>query len=111
MRQLPKVVNANFPSDPDRMSVSGHSMGGHGALVCALRNPGKYKVARVEGSNPSPRSGGRGLLTHFLSVPQAVSALAPICNPSQCPWGQKAFSGYLGNDRSTWEVRAPRGPP
>uniref|UniRef100_A0A8D3AD46 S-formylglutathione hydrolase n=1 Tax=Scophthalmus maximus TaxID=52904 RepID=A0A8D3AD46_SCOMX len=42
--ELPKLINANFPSDPDRMSISGHSMGGHGALVCALKNPGKYKV-------------------------------------------------------------------
>lgn len=42
--QLPKLVNANFPTDPDRMSISGHSMGGHGALICALKNPGKYKV-------------------------------------------------------------------
>ncbi|KAM7380000.1 hypothetical protein PAMP_003330 [Pampus punctatissimus] len=49
------------------------------SLICALKNPGKYK---------------------------AVSAFAPICNPIQCPWGQKAFSGYLGSDRSTWEVRA-----
>lgn len=39
---------------------------------------------------------------------QAVSAFAPICNPTQCPWGQKAFSGYLGNDKSTWEVRTPQ---
>lgn len=75
--ELPKLINANFPTDPDRMSISGHSMGGHGALVCTLRNPGKYK---------------------------AVSAFAPICNPIQCPWGQKAFSGYLGADKSTWEA-------
>nr|XP_020477228.1 S-formylglutathione hydrolase isoform X1 [Monopterus albus] len=75
--ELPRVINANFPTNPDRMSICGHSMGGHGALVCALKNPGKYK---------------------------AVSAFAPICNPMQCPWGQKAFSGYLGPDRSTWEA-------
>lgn len=42
--QLPKLINDNFPADPDRMSISGHSMGGHGALICALKNPGKYKV-------------------------------------------------------------------
>ena len=52
-------------------------MGGHGALVCFLRNPGKYA---------------------------SVSAFAPICNPSECPWGQKAFSGYLGIDRDQWKV-------
>uniref|UniRef100_H3CAJ6 S-formylglutathione hydrolase n=1 Tax=Tetraodon nigroviridis TaxID=99883 RepID=H3CAJ6_TETNG len=75
-QELPKIIDANFPSDPSRVSISGHS-GGHGALVCALRNPGKYK---------------------------AVSAFAPICNPTQCPWGQKAFSSYLGNDRSAWEA-------
>ncbi|CAI5670484.1 unnamed protein product [Oreochromis niloticus] len=75
--ELPKLINANFPTDPEKMSISGHSMGGHGAIICALKNPGKYK---------------------------AVSAFAPICNPMQCPWGQKAFSGYLGPDRSTWEA-------
>uniref|UniRef100_A0A3Q3M537 S-formylglutathione hydrolase n=1 Tax=Mastacembelus armatus TaxID=205130 RepID=A0A3Q3M537_9TELE len=74
--ELPKLINTNFPTNPDKMSICGHSMGGHGALICALKNPGKYK---------------------------AVSAFAPICNPLQCPWGQKAFSGYLGPDRSTWE--------
>ncbi|XP_054644313.1 S-formylglutathione hydrolase isoform X1 [Dunckerocampus dactyliophorus] len=76
-QELPKLINANFPTDPDRMSISGHSMGGHGALICALKNPGKYK---------------------------AVSAFAPICNPMQCPWGQKAFARYLGPDRATWEA-------
>uniref|UniRef100_A0A8C6TCI3 S-formylglutathione hydrolase n=1 Tax=Neogobius melanostomus TaxID=47308 RepID=A0A8C6TCI3_9GOBI len=75
--ELPTLINANFPTDPERVSISGHSMGGHGALICALKNPGKYK---------------------------SVSAFAPICNPVQCPWGQKAFSGYLGSDRSTWEA-------
>jgi len=53
-------------------------MGGHGALICHLKNPGMYKC---------------------------VSALAPICNPSQCPWGHKAFEGYLGSDQSSWTVR------
>ena len=52
-------------------------MGGHGALICALKNPGKYK---------------------------SVSAFAPISNPMQCPWGQKAFKGYLGDNKSSWEV-------
>ncbi|KAG1959818.1 S-formylglutathione hydrolase [Pimephales promelas] len=75
--ELPRLINSNFPADPEKMSISGHSMGGHGALVCALKNPGKYK---------------------------SVSAFAPICNPIQCAWGQKAFSGYLGPDKSTWEL-------
>lgn len=47
LSQLPKLINANFPTDPDRTSICGHSMGGHGALVCALRNPGKYKVVMI----------------------------------------------------------------
>ena len=72
--ELPALVEAHFPVSALR-SVSGHSMGGHGALVCALRNPGRYR---------------------------SVSAFAPICNPSDCPWGQKAFSRYLGNDRRKW---------
>ena len=72
--ELPALVEAHFPASALR-SISGHSMGGHGALVCALRNPGRYR---------------------------SVSAFAPICNPSDCPWGQKAFSRYLGNDRRKW---------
>lgn len=72
--ELPALVEAHFPVSALR-SISGHSMGGHGALVCALRNPGRYR---------------------------SVSAFAPICNPSDCPWGQKAFSRYLGNDRRKW---------
>lgn len=74
-RELPELVAANFAADPARQSIFGHSMGGHGALVCALRNPGQYR---------------------------SVSALAPIAAPMQCPWGQKAFAGYLGRDESTW---------
>lgn len=58
----------------------------------------------VEGFGPPV---GWSFMTHDICVLQAVSAFAPICNPIQCPWGQKAFSGYLGNDRSTWEVRPP----
>jgi len=73
--ELPQVVAANFPVDPDRQSIFGHSMGGHGALVCALRNPQRYR---------------------------SVSAFAPIAAPMQCPWGEKAFSGYLGADRGEW---------
>uniref|UniRef100_UPI00202163C6 S-formylglutathione hydrolase-like n=1 Tax=Myodes glareolus TaxID=447135 RepID=UPI00202163C6 len=75
--ELPKLINANFPVDPQRMSIFGHSMGGHGALICALKNPGKYK---------------------------SVSAFAPICNPVLCPWGKKVFNGYLGPDESKWKA-------
>lgn len=72
--ELPNLIQSNFAVS-DQASVSGHSMGGHGALICALKNPGKYA---------------------------SVSAFAPITSPSQCPWGQKAFSAYLGSDESTW---------
>lgn len=72
--ELPALVEAHFPASA-RRGISGHSMGGHGALVCALRNPGRYR---------------------------SVSAFAPICNPMQCPWGEKAFSRYLGTDRAQW---------
>ena len=74
-RELPEVLSANFRLDPERVSVSGHSMGGHGALVCALRNPGLYR---------------------------SVSAFAPISAPMRCPWGEKALSAYLGEDRDAW---------
>nr|XP_058132834.1 LOW QUALITY PROTEIN: S-formylglutathione hydrolase [Dasypus novemcinctus] len=74
---LPQLINASFPVDLQRMSIFGHSMGGHGALICALKNPGKYK---------------------------SVSAFAPICNPVLCPSGKKAFSGYLGSDESKWKA-------
>jgi len=74
VQELPELVEAALPVSALR-SVSGHSMGGHGALICALKNPGMY---------------------------QSVSAFAPIANPMQCPWGEKAFSGYLGDDRSQW---------
>ena len=72
--ELPALVEARLPVT-DQRAISGHSMGGHGALVCALRNPGRYR---------------------------SVSAFAPIAHPSQCPWGEKAFSGYLGDDRERW---------
>ena len=75
-KELPQLINDNFPADPQRMSVFGHSMGGHGALICALKNPRKYKY---------------------------VSAFAPLCNPVLC-WGKKAFTGYLGIDQSKWEA-------
>lgn len=75
VKELPQLVEGHLPVTEDR-SISGHSMGGHGALIAALKNPGQYK---------------------------SVSAFAPIANPSECPWGQKAFSGYLGDDRTAWE--------
>ena len=74
-RELPELVAANFPADGERQGIFGHSMGGHGALVCALRNPDLYR---------------------------SVSAFAPIAAPMQCPWGRKAFTGYLGADESAW---------
>ncbi len=73
--ELPTVVESAFPARPGVRSVFGHSMGGHGALVCALRNPDSYR---------------------------SVSAFAPIAAPSRCPWGEKAFGGYLGEDRAAW---------
>lgn len=75
-RELPAVVNANFPALEGQMSIFGHSMGGHGALISFLKNAGTYKSA---------------------------SAFSPICNPINCPWGQKAFTGYLGSDKETWK--------
>ena len=74
-RELREVVGEHFPVRGERLGIFGHSMGGHGALVLALRNPGTYR---------------------------SVSALAPICAPSECPWGVKAFSRYLGPDRAAW---------
>jgi S-formylglutathione hydrolase len=74
-RELPEVVAAHFPARRDAQGIFGHSMGGHGALVCALRNPGRYR---------------------------SLSAFAPISAPAQCPWGVKAFTGYLGDERTAW---------
>lgn len=74
-QELPTLMSHHLPIDTDRMGIFGHSMGGHGALTLALRNPGLFK---------------------------SLSALAPICAPTQCPWGEKAFSGYLGLDRTSW---------
>ena len=76
-KELPDLLETHFGFDPQRKSISGHSMGGHGALIVALKNPGKYR---------------------------SVSAFAPICAPTQCAWGEKAFSGYLGADRETWKA-------
>nr|CAD7412898.1 unnamed protein product [Timema poppensis] len=72
-KELPEIINSNFPVLPDAQSIMGHSMGGHGALILALKNPGKYR---------------------------SVSAFAPICNPTQSPWGKKALGGYLGADKT-----------
>ena len=74
--ELPALVEANVPASGAR-GISGHSMGGHGALVLALRNPGRYR---------------------------SVSAFSPIVAPSRVPWGQKAFSAYLGEDREGWQA-------
>ena len=73
--ELPKLVLGEFPGDAERQGVFGHSMGGHGALVCALRNPDLYR---------------------------SVSAFAPIVAPTRVPWGKKAFCGYLGAERASW---------
>ena len=74
-RELPELIQSLGTARADRQSIFGHSMGGHGALVCALRNPQQYR---------------------------SVSAFAPIVAPMQCPWGVKAFSGYLGQDKTAW---------
>lgn len=73
--ELHPLAAREFPIDENRIGIFGHSMGGHGALTLALRNPKLFK---------------------------SVSAFAPICAPSECPWGLKAFTGYLGTDQSTW---------
>ena len=73
--ELPAVVAPEFPVDLERQGITGHSMGGHGALTVALRNPERFR---------------------------SVSAFAPIVAPSQVPWGQKALGGYLGDDRAVW---------
>ena len=90
--ELPALIEAHFPVDRARQGICGHSMGGHGALVCALRNPERYR---------------------------SLSAFAPIAAPMRSPWGEKAFSGYLGADREAWREydatrtrqRAPSGRP
>lgn len=76
VEELPKLIEEHFDTT-DRRSIFGHSMGGHGALMIALRNPGMY---------------------------QSVSAFAPIVAPTQVPWGHKAFSNYLGEDREAWKA-------
>ena len=74
-KELPALISANFPVDTACIGIFGHSMGGHGALTIALKNPDIYK---------------------------SVSAFAPICSPTRCPWGEKALTGYLGADRERW---------
>lgn len=77
LEELLPMLSATMPIDPDRIGLMGHSMGGHGALTLALRHPGRFR---------------------------SLSALAPICAPTHCPWGQKAFLGYLGEDRARWDA-------
>ena len=74
-QELPALIAAEFPVDMDRQGITGHSMGGHGALTISLRNPGRFR---------------------------STSAFAPIVSPMNCPWGQKALGGYLGEDMSDW---------
>jgi len=73
--ELRQIILDQFPADPGQIGIFGHSMGGHGALTLALYHPDKYR---------------------------SVSALAPICAPMRCPWGQKAFRNYLGEDQQSW---------
>ena len=73
--ELPALIHERFPVDGDKVAISGHSMGGHGALTIALKNPGRYR---------------------------SVSAFSPICSPMRCPWGEKALANYLGDNRETW---------
>ncbi len=74
-QELPDLVARHFPLDMERQGITGHSMGGHGALTISLRNPGRFR---------------------------STSAFAPIVSPLNCPWGEKALGGYLGPDRSAW---------
>lgn len=77
VHELPALIAAHFPAQAEKQGIFGHSMGGHGALVCALRNRDRY---------------------------QSVSAFAPIVAPMRCPWGQKAFTNYLSSNQDTWRV-------
>lgn len=73
--ELPALIEREFPVDGSRVGISGHSMGGHGALTIALKNPGRFR---------------------------SVTAFSPICSPLNCPWGEKALGNYLGPDRASW---------
>ena len=76
-KELPETLFKEFDVlDGNRVSITGHSMGGHGALTLFLKNPGKSR---------------------------SISAFSAICNPSRCPWGEKAFKGYLGEDKEEWK--------
>jgi S-formylglutathione hydrolase len=75
-QELPAVIASNFPIS-DRQGICGHSMGGHGALICGLKNPQQY---------------------------QSISAFSPVVNPRNCAWGKKAFSNYLGADQAQWSA-------
>lgn len=75
--ELPEVIGSHFPADMQRQAIMGHSMGGHGALTISLRNPGRFR---------------------------STSAFAPIVSPLNCPWGEKALGGYLGQDRAQWRA-------
>ncbi|KAK3729931.1 hypothetical protein RRG08_051902 [Elysia crispata] len=76
-KEFLSLVHDNFPTIPDKQGVFGHSMGGHGALIMTLKNPGMFS---------------------------SVSAFAPISHPMECPWGHKCFGGYLGEDKDTWKA-------
>lgn len=75
--ELPAIIASHFPADMQRQAIMGHSMGGHGALTISLRNPGRFR---------------------------STSGLAPIVSPLNCPWGEKALGGYLGQDRAHWRA-------
>ncbi|WCM89957.1 S-formylglutathione hydrolase [Acidovorax sp. NCPPB 3576] len=75
VQELLPLLGRHLPINLDRLGIFGHSMGGHGALTLALRHPGRFR---------------------------SLSAFAPICAPTQCPWGERAFTGYLGADRTAW---------
>ena len=75
--ELPTIIAAHFPADMQRQAIMGHSMGGHGALTISLRNPKRFR---------------------------STSALAPIVSPLNCPWGEKALGGYIGQDRAQWRA-------
>ncbi|MGL5065645.1 MAG: S-formylglutathione hydrolase [Microcoleus sp.] len=77
VEELPELIAKNFPAIPEKQGIFGHSMGGHGALICALKNRDRYL---------------------------SVSAFAPICAPASSPWGQKIFGHYLGGDRELWRI-------
>lgn len=76
-QELPQIISHNFAVISEKQGIFGHSMGGHGALICALKNPKQY---------------------------QSVSAFAPITAPMSCPWGEKAFTAYLGSDKKLWRA-------